>query len=84
MQDAKIISVALNGLDNILKAGENHNVRPNPYAVAIEECYGESFNLIIIIVGHIIHRCRSLLILRSGQNRVLAVASKYRNLPESV
>lgn len=41
VQDAKIIQVALNGLDNILKAGEQHNIRPNPYAVAIEECYGE-------------------------------------------
>lgn len=41
VQDAKIIQVALNGLDNILKAGEQNNIRPNPYAVAIEECYGE-------------------------------------------
>lgn len=41
VQDAKIIQVALNGLDNILKAGEQQNIRPNPYAVLIEECYGE-------------------------------------------
>lgn len=50
VQDAKIIQVALNGLDNILKAGEQNNIRPNPYAVAIEECYGEKlFNYLSII-----------------------------------
>lgn len=39
--DSQIIQVALNGLENILKAGELHNSKPNPYAVMIEECYGE-------------------------------------------
>lgn len=38
--DSQIIQVALNGLENILKAGELHNVKPNPYAVMVEECYG--------------------------------------------
>lgn len=41
--DAKIVQVALNGLENILRLGEqdakNHN-GTNPYAVLIEECYG--------------------------------------------
>lgn len=41
VMDSKIVQVALNGLDNILKAGELHNTKPNPYAVLIEECYGE-------------------------------------------
>lgn len=39
--DPKIVQVALNGLENILKAGDQRNIKPNPYAVAIEECYGE-------------------------------------------
>jgi importin subunit alpha-2 len=38
--DAKLVQVALSGLENILKAGEHHNIRPNPYAVIIEECFG--------------------------------------------
>ncbi|XP_059615515.1 importin subunit alpha-7 [Phlebotomus argentipes] len=38
--DPKIVQVALNGLENILKAGDQRNTKPNPYAVAIEECYG--------------------------------------------
>lgn len=38
--DSQIIQVALNGLENILKAGDLHNTKPNPYAVLIEECYG--------------------------------------------
>ena len=52
VQDAKIIQVALNGLDNILKAGEAANIRPNPYAVAIEECYGELMKMIICKTGY--------------------------------
>lgn len=38
--DANIIQVALNGLENILKSGEQCYSKPNPYAVLIEECYG--------------------------------------------
>lgn len=38
--DSQIIQVALNGLENILKAGDLNNEKPNPYAVLIEECYG--------------------------------------------
>ncbi|XP_053203911.1 importin subunit alpha-7-like [Panonychus citri] len=42
--DPKTIQVALNGLENILKFGEpNNKANPgaiNPYAVAIEECFG--------------------------------------------
>uniref|UniRef100_A0A8D8R7F0 Importin subunit alpha n=1 Tax=Cacopsylla melanoneura TaxID=428564 RepID=A0A8D8R7F0_9HEMI len=41
--DAKIIQVALNGLENILKLGEEEAKQTggvNPYVVAIEECYG--------------------------------------------
>jgi len=43
VSDAKIIQVALNGLDNILKLGAAESKRTNdanPYAVMIEECYG--------------------------------------------
>lgn len=42
--DAKIVQVALNGLDNILRLGEQDaKSMPgvNPYAVLIEECYGK-------------------------------------------
>lgn len=41
--DPKIIQVALNGLDNILKLGAAEAKRTNgtnPYAIMIEECYG--------------------------------------------
>nr|CAH7740337.1 unnamed protein product [Callosobruchus chinensis] len=44
VMDAKIVQVALNGLENILRLGEQdakmHNNGTNPYAVLIEECYG--------------------------------------------
>lgn len=40
VMDPKIVTVALNGLENILKAGNQHRTKPNPYAVMIEECYG--------------------------------------------
>ncbi|XP_020709526.1 importin subunit alpha-7 isoform X1 [Athalia rosae] len=43
VMDAKIVQVALNGLENILRLGEQetstHNGL-NPYAVMMEECYG--------------------------------------------
>lgn len=42
--DSQIIQVALNGLENILKAGELDKKKPNPYAVLIEECYGKYYN----------------------------------------
>ncbi len=40
--DTKIVHVALNGLENILKVGEKDHGVPNPYAVEIEECYGKA------------------------------------------
>lgn len=41
VMDANIVQVALNGLENILKSGEQCFQKPNPYAVLIEECYGK-------------------------------------------
>ncbi|XP_044761473.1 importin subunit alpha-7 isoform X2 [Coccinella septempunctata] len=41
--DTKIVQVALNGLENILRLGEQdakNHMGQNPYAVLIEECYG--------------------------------------------
>lgn len=41
--DTKIIQVAFNGLENILKLGAIEAKRttgPNPYAIMIEECFG--------------------------------------------
>ncbi|XP_063706823.1 importin subunit alpha-7 [Culicoides brevitarsis] len=40
VQDSNIVQVALNGLENILKTGNHHKIKPNPYAVLVEECYG--------------------------------------------
>ncbi|CAH0553519.1 unnamed protein product [Brassicogethes aeneus] len=43
VMDTKIVQVALNGLENILRLGEQDaktNNGVNPYAVLIEECYG--------------------------------------------
>lgn len=42
--DSKIIQVALNGLENILRLGEQDAAMSNgvnPYSVLIEECFGE-------------------------------------------
>lgn len=39
--NSKIVQVALSGLENILKSGELHAMKPNPYAVLIEECGGK-------------------------------------------
>lgn len=41
VMDPNIVQVALNGLENILKSGEQCFQKPNPYAVLIEECYGK-------------------------------------------
>ncbi|GAB6026722.1 Importin subunit alpha-7 [Chamberlinius hualienensis] len=43
VMDAKIVQVALNGLENILRLGEQISKAEsgtNPYAVMMEECYG--------------------------------------------
>lgn len=43
VMDSKILQVALNGLENILRLGDQHaksSNGSNPYAVMIEECYG--------------------------------------------
>lgn len=44
--DTKIVQVALNGLENILRLGEQDaklQNGTNPYAVLIEECYGKLY-----------------------------------------
>ena len=43
VMDSKIVQVALNGLENILRFGEQESKNtggPNPYAVIIEEVFG--------------------------------------------
>ncbi|XP_028030984.1 importin subunit alpha-7 [Bombyx mandarina] len=40
LTDAKTVLVALNGIDNILKAGQQTDLRDNRYAVLVEECLG--------------------------------------------
>ena len=43
VQDPRIVLVTLEGLENILKVGkDNAKNEVNPYAVLIEEAYGES------------------------------------------
>lgn len=42
--DTKIIRVALNGLENVLKVGEmdaKQSGETNKYALLVEECYGK-------------------------------------------
>ena len=54
-QDPRIILVALNGLDNILRSGkeEAKNTGVNQHAIAIEECKGKcSF---FVFVNPILH-----------------------------
>ena len=45
--DSKIVQVALNGLENILRLGDQDakagTSTTNPYAVMIEECYGKVY-----------------------------------------
>jgi len=46
IEDSKIIIVALSGIENILRVGEaivkeNNNSIVNPYALQVEECFGE-------------------------------------------
>ena len=52
--DAKIVQVALNGLENILRLGEQDAGRAegaaNPYAVMVEECYGAYLYSLIFII----------------------------------
>jgi len=51
--DMKVVEVALNGLDNILKLGQHDsrlNGTPNPYALRIEECGG--LDKIEFLQGH--------------------------------
>ena len=48
--DAKIVQVALNGLENILRLGEQEAKATggvNSYAVLIEGCYGNILHFII-------------------------------------
>lgn len=45
VMDIKIVQVALNGLENILRLGDQDaklNSGTNRYAVLVEECYGKS------------------------------------------
>ena len=47
--DTKIVMVALNGLDNILKVGEKEAKSigaPNQYAMEVEECFGKKIKLL--------------------------------------
>lgn len=51
VMDSKIVQVALNGLENILRLGEqeakqeNNGTGVNPYCSLIEEAYGTAYNI---------------------------------------
>lgn len=51
VMDSKIVQVALNGLENILRLGEqeakqeNNGTGVNPYCSLIEEAYGTTYNI---------------------------------------
>lgn len=51
VMDSKIVQVALNGLENILRLGEQESKQNgmgvNPYCALIEEAYGKKLLLII-------------------------------------
>lgn len=69
LMDAKIVQVALNGLENILRLGELEAKRGggiNPYCALLEEAYGKStctqyFNILFILLTkeftHMIQVC---------------------------
>ena len=44
VQDSRIVTITLEGLENILKVGEkdaSSNGGVNPYSILVEEAYGE-------------------------------------------
>lgn len=88
VMDSMIVQVALSGLDNILKAGELHNAKPNPYAVLIEECYGIiKYSIYPSIDNCLISKYLfSLPIhsIRSGQTRIFAISRNERDLRKGV
>ena len=55
VMDGKIVQVALNGLEHILRAGLQESKQHsgvNIYAVSIEECYGTELTRYICLCGH--------------------------------
>ena len=79
--DTKIIQVAFNGLENILKLGAMEAKRtngPNPYAIMIEECFGKCPSLIFNDIDDY------FFLFRSRQNRILTESRKYWSLSESL
>lgn len=57
VMDVKIIQVALNGLENILRLGEQdavHNHGVNPYCVLIEQCFGNYYNSFFVLSSSIL------------------------------
>ena len=45
VEDSRIILITLEGLENILKIGEQRNAADNPYAMLVEEAEGEKNNI---------------------------------------
>lgn len=56
MNDTKILTVAFNGLENILIQGEKESKitkSDNPYTIMIEECHGKSTRKITSFVNRL-------------------------------
>ena len=52
VMDSKIVMVALNGLENVLKVGESEAKSigvPNKYALEVEECFGKHSTFAILL-----------------------------------
>ena len=67
VMDAKIIQVALSGLENILRLGQQEaqtRSGPNAYAILIEECYGNGLIYIYILCGTYIYYYERIMISR--------------------
>ena len=68
MNDGKIIHVALDGLENILRAGQEEfqsdaNLTVNPYCIMIEESEGENLLCLFLLLTYFVTSLRFLALL---------------------
>lgn len=63
VMDSKIVQVALNGLENILRLGEQESkqngIGTNPYCALIEEAYGKNTSCKATYLNFLILGCRN-------------------------
>ena len=71
VMDTKIIRVALNGLENVLKVGEmdaKESGETNKYALMVEESYGMRIISLVLHSPRCLMKCMFKCFARSGQN----------------